>query len=104
MVSMALVLLAITLLISACAAPTATGTKGPIVVGSKTDTEGALLSQIIMMLEDAGFKVVDKSGTGPTQVVRKAIISGEIDIYPEYTGNGAFFFAETKSEVWKDAE
>ena len=32
-----------------------------------------------------------------------AIISGEIDIYPEYTANGAFFFEGTDPEVWKDA-
>ena len=83
---------------------TGCGSKG-IVVGSKIDTEGALLSQmIILLLQDNGFDVIDKSGTGPTQVVRKAIQSGEIDIYPEYTGNGAFFFDETESDVWNDAQ
>ncbi len=79
--------------------------KGPIVVGSKIDTEGALLSQIIiLMLRDNGFEVVDKSQFGPTSVVRKAIITGELDIYPEYTGNGAFFFDEADSPVWKSAK
>lgn len=79
--------------------------KGPVVVGSKIDTEGALLSQVIvLMLREDGFEVVDKSGTGTTAVVRKAIISDEIDIYPEYTGNGAFFFDETESDVWNDAK
>lgn len=79
--------------------------KGPVVVGSKIDTEGALLSQmIILMLRDNGFAVVDKSQFGPTNIVRKALESGELDIYPEYTGNGAFFFDETESDVWKDAQ
>lgn len=79
--------------------------KGPIVVGSKIDTEGSLLSQIIiLMLRDNGFDVVDKSQFGPTSVVRKALESGELDIYPEYTGNGAFFFDETESDVWNDAQ
>jgi len=78
--------------------------KGPIVVGSKIDTEGALLAHtIILLLENDGFEVVDRSQFGPTQIVRSAIISGEIDIYPEYTGNGAFFFDGTEAEVWKDA-
>ncbi len=78
--------------------------KPGIVVGSKIDTEGALLSQmIIAMLEDNGIETIDKSEFGPTSVVRKAITSGEIDIYPEYTGNGAFFFDEADSKVWKDA-
>lgn len=79
--------------------------KGPIIVGSKIDTEGSLLSKmIILLLRENGFEVVDKSGTGPTSIVRKAILSGEIDIYPEYTGNGAFFFEETDSNVWNDAK
>lgn len=97
------VILLTLLLLSACAGQTAA--KGPITVGSKIDTEGALLSQIIIqMLKANDFDVVDKSQFGPTPVVRKAIISGEIDIYPEYTGNGAFFFGEEDSDVWKDAE
>ena len=40
---------------------------------------------------------------GGTQVVREAILSDQIDIYPEYTGNAAFFFNEAESDVWKDA-
>jgi len=76
-----------------------------ITVGSKIDTEGALLGQmIVLILEDRGFTVEDKTGFGPTPIVRKAIISGEIDIYPEYTGNGAFFFDTEDSGVWKDFE
>jgi osmoprotectant transport system substrate-binding protein len=35
--------------------------------------------------------------------MRDAIIAGQIDIYPEYTANGAFFFNEADSDVWKDA-
>ncbi len=95
-------LLLCSLLITGCA--TGNDGKGPIEVGSKIDTEGALLANTIMLLlEDNGFDVVDKSEFGPTQTVRNALISGEIDIYPEYTGNGAFFFDGTDSEVWKDA-
>ncbi|MGR3460080.1 MAG: glycine betaine ABC transporter substrate-binding protein, partial [Pseudooceanicola nanhaiensis] len=36
--------------------------------------------------------------------VREAILAGQIDIYPEYTGNAAFFFNEADSDVWKDAQ
>jgi osmoprotectant transport system substrate-binding protein len=90
--------------VSGCAGGSTTGAKGPVTVGSKIDTEGALLSQmIILMLKDNGFEVVDKSSFGPTSVVRKAIASGELDLYPEYTGNGAFFFDEADSPVWKNA-
>lgn len=97
------VVITLALVVSGCAGPGGEG-KGPIVVGSKIDTEGALLSQmIILLLRDNGFEVVDKSSFGPTPVVKKALETGELDIYPEYTGNGAFFFDEADSEVWKDA-
>lgn len=78
--------------------------KGEIAVGSKIDTEGALLGNIIaILLEDQGYKIIDRIGTGPTPVVREAIASGEIDIYPEYTGNGFYFFAGQSSEdLWKN--
>jgi osmoprotectant transport system substrate-binding protein len=89
-------------LLAGCAS--GAGGKGPVIVGSKIDTEGALLANaIILLLEDNGFEVVDKSQFGPTQIVRKAITSGELDIYPEYTGNGAFFFDGTDPDVWKNA-
>jgi len=73
------------------------------VVGSKIDTEGSLLGKMIVKLLAArGIPVVDKVGFGTTPVVRKAIIAGELDLYPEYTGNGEFFFSGTDPDVWKD--
>jgi osmoprotectant transport system substrate-binding protein len=79
--------------------------KGPIVVASKIDTEGALLgNMIVQVLRDNGFEVVDNTEFGTTDVIRKAITSGEIDIYPEYTGNGAFFYPDSPRDVWKNAE
>jgi osmoprotectant transport system substrate-binding protein len=41
---------------------------------------------------------------GNTKIVRTALTSGEIDIYPEYTGNGAFFFSDDKNPAWKNAK
>lgn len=74
-----------------------------VTVGSKIDTEGGLLGQmIVMLLKENGFRVVDKTGLGATNVVRQAIIAGEIDIYPEYTGNGYYFFEDKDAEAWKD--
>jgi osmoprotectant transport system substrate-binding protein len=78
---------------------------GPIVVGSKIDTEGGLLAQmIILMLRNNGFNVVDKSQFGTTSIVRQALLSGELDIYPEYTGNGAIFFPSVSTGVWSNAQ
>jgi len=79
--------------------------KGPVSVASKIDTEGALLGQmIILSLEADGFEVEDKTEFGPTSVIREAIINDELDLYPEYTGNGGFFFDDTDPEIWKDAQ
>ncbi|MFW6289126.1 MAG: ABC transporter substrate-binding protein [Spirochaetota bacterium] len=81
-----------------------TDTKGPVTVASKIDTEGALLgNMIVLLLENEGFEVVNNAEFGTTDVIRRAIINGEIDIYPEYTGNGGFFFSDTEGSLWQDA-
>ena len=76
---------------------------GRIVVASKIDTEGALLgNMIVSLLEARGLAVDNKLQLGPTNIVRAAILAGQIDIYPEYTGNGALFFHLEADPVWKD--
>jgi osmoprotectant transport system substrate-binding protein len=75
----------------------------PVKVGSKIDTEGALLGNVIIqVLEANGIATENKVSLGATKIVRGAITAGEIDIYPEYTGNGAFFFSIDSDPVWKD--
>ena len=82
-----------------------TGGKGPITVASKIDTEGALLGNMIrLVLQADGFEVNDRVQLGATSVVRQAILAGEIDLYPEYTGNAAYFHDEADSPVWMDAK
>ncbi|TFH86813.1 ABC transporter substrate-binding protein [Billgrantia azerbaijanica] len=77
----------------------------PVVVASKIDTEGSVLGQLILQrLEAAGIETEDRLQLGGTSIVREALLAGEIDIYPEYTGNGAFFFDMTGSDVWHDAD
>nr|WP_114195945.1 ABC transporter substrate-binding protein [Edaphovirga cremea] len=74
-------------------------------VGSKIDTEGSLLGNIIIqVLEANDIKTTNKLQLGNTKVLRGAITAGEIDIYPEYTGNGAFFFSDESDPAWKDAK
>jgi osmoprotectant transport system substrate-binding protein len=76
-----------------------------IKVGSKIDTEGAVLgNMIVQLLEKAGLQVESKLQLGPTKIVRTALVSGEIDLYPEYTGNAGFFFSIDSDPVWKNAE
>ena len=69
----------------------------PITVGSKIDTEGSVLAQMIrLLLEQEGIEVEDRSGFGTTSVVREALLAGEIDLYPEYTGTALTFFDESE--------
>ncbi|WP_431026319.1 glycine betaine ABC transporter substrate-binding protein OsmF [Halomonas sp. H5] len=76
-----------------------------VVVSSKIDTEGSVLGEMIAQtLENGGVEVQRRLQLGGTSIVREAIRAGEIDIYPEYTGNGAFFFDMADSPVWKDPE
>lgn len=77
----------------------------PVVVSSKIDTEGAVLGQMILQsLEDAGIPVENRLQLGGTSIVRNAIKAGEIDLYPEYTGNAAFFHDQADRDIWKDAD
>ena len=75
-----------------------------VVVSSKIDTEGSLLGDMIAQtLAANGIPVKNRVQLGTTPVLRKAITSGEVDIYPEYTGNGAFFFNKPEDPAWHDA-
>lgn len=75
-----------------------------VVVSSKIDTEGNLLGNLIaQVLKARGIPVTEKIALGTTPIVRRALIGGEIDIYPEYTGNAAFFFNKADDPVWKNA-
>jgi osmoprotectant transport system substrate-binding protein len=74
-------------------------------VGSKLDAEASLLGNIILQTLDAkGIKTENKLQLGPTKITRNALLTGAIDIYPEYTGNGAFFFNIDSDPVWKNLE
>lgn len=77
----------------------------PVVVSSKIDTEGAVLGQMVLQsLEAAGIPVENRLQLGATNIVRNAIKAGEIDLYPEYTGNAAFFHDQADRDLWKDAD
>ena len=96
--------LALVALTGLLAAPVAWSQNAPVRVGSKIDTEGALLGNLIVqVLEANGIKTENKVRLGNTKIVRGALLAGEIDIYPEYTGNGAFFFSDEKNPAWKSA-
>jgi osmoprotectant transport system permease protein len=61
------------------------GVRADVVIGSKDFTESALLSEIVaQLLEARGLRVerLELGGTLP----HEALVSGKIDLYPEYTG------------------
>ena len=77
----------------------------PVRVASKIDTEGKLLgNMIVLALEAGGIKTQNKLSLGNTKVVRGALMAGEIDIYPEYTGNGAFMLGDEGNAAWKNLQ
>ena len=61
----------------------------PIRVGSKDFTEQFILGEMYaLVLENAGLQVERKLNLGGTPVAQAVLESGEIDLYPEYTGTG----------------
>lgn len=60
-----------------------------IVVGSKDFTEQFIVANMYqLVLENAGYSVEDSLNLGGTQVAHQALVSGDISLYPEYTGTG----------------
>jgi osmoprotectant transport system permease protein len=56
-------------------------------VGSKKFNESVILAEMAaFLIEDAGGRVVHREQLGGTQVLWQALLKGEIDVYPEYTG------------------
>src|SRR5258708_7130642 len=58
-----------------------------IKVGSKAFTESVLLGEITTQLRQvSGVRAVHRRELGGTRVLWNALVKGEIDVYPEYTG------------------
>jgi len=58
-----------------------------ITVGSKSFTESVILGEMLYHLaRQAGIKASHRRQLGGTRVLWNALLSGEIDAYPEYTG------------------
>lgn len=61
--------------------------KPPLTLGSKNFTEQFILGQLYeQALEARGFRVTLKNNIGSSEITDKALTSGKIDAYPEYTG------------------
>ncbi|MDZ4168105.1 MAG: glycine betaine ABC transporter substrate-binding protein [Coriobacteriia bacterium] len=106
-------LLAASLMLGGCAAPPTepasepaapVAKEGPEVkVASLLDSEGVVLgSMIIKMLEADGIKTVDKTKFGTPDVVRKALLAGDVDATIDYTGSGQYYVGPEGDPLWND--
>lgn len=78
-------MLALLTMFSAIACNSSTGIK----VGSKDFTEQFILGEMYaQVIEAQGLKVERKLNLGGTPVAQAGLQSGQIDLYPEYTGTG----------------
>ncbi|WP_018126169.1 glycine betaine ABC transporter substrate-binding protein [Balneola vulgaris] len=58
-----------------------------VVIGSKLFTESVIIGEITnQLLIDNGYQTQYKSQLGGTRILWNALLEGEIDIYPDYTG------------------
>src|SRR5262249_32864875 len=65
----------------------ACATRGAVVIGSKKFTESVILGEIATrMLEARGIEARHQSQLGGTRILLSALLAGEIDAHPEYTG------------------
>jgi osmoprotectant transport system substrate-binding protein len=84
-------------------APTATPSSEPIVIGSQAYYSNEIIAEAYaLVLEDAGFTVERTFSLGQRDVYVPAIVAGEVDLFPEYTGNLLQFFVPTATETAAD--
>jgi osmoprotectant transport system substrate-binding protein len=78
---------------------------GGLTLGTKDFTEEFIVGQLYRQaLEAKGCKVNYKENIGPTEVVDKALKSGQIDAYPEYTGESVATVAGINKSVSSPAQ
>lgn len=82
-VGWAAVLTAVGLATMSCAEPST----NLVVIGSKEDTEGVLLGDVGALTVGAtSMNAEHRSALGGTRILWEALLRGDIDAYPEYTG------------------
>jgi osmoprotectant transport system permease protein len=74
----------------ALATPAPAAAQDRLVIGSKNFTESRILGEMLALVVEAhtDLEVEHRSGLGGTLVCFAALQSGDIDLYPEYTGTG----------------
>ncbi len=108
---LAAVLAALSLLVTACGgdgdpATDATGTAGAptggptITIGTANFTENVILGHIYQqVLEANGYPTELTANIGSREVIFPSLVSGELDLIPEYTGNALRFARDGEEPV-----
>src|SRR5438046_10656657 len=80
--------------LSACHQPA----QSKITIGSKFFTEQVVLAELLAQHIEAktGIPVIRKTNLGGTLLVHKALLSGDLDLYVEYTGTALTTVLEDK--------
>jgi osmoprotectant transport system substrate-binding protein len=77
--------------------------KGPVTIATMIDTEGAILgNMMLLLLRHAGFEVIDKTEFGTPDILRMALLAGEVDLVLDYTGSGQYYHETSSQDVWSD--
>ncbi len=77
--------------------------KGPVTVATPVDPEGTVLgAMLVQVLEARGFTVADRTGFGTPDLVRAALVAGEVDVIIDYTGAGQYYHEGVDPAVWAD--
>ncbi len=78
--------------------------KEPITIATFIDSEGAILGKMmVMLLEQDGFDIIDKTEFGTPDILRKALLAGEVDLVLDYTGSGQYYHDVEDTDIWSDA-
>lgn len=89
-----LLLLTLILCVSLISCTTEDSSEKSIVIASKPMTEQFIIAEMLIALVEADTDITVKHNAGVgggTSNIHPAMIAGEIDIYPEYTGTGWMF-------------
>jgi|GEM_PF-14803 len=84
--------------------------KTKITIGSKNFTEQYILAHIFALLieNNSSLEVELKTGLAGTKICFDALVNGEIDLYPEYTGTGLLVLLDaeenTRDSILRDEQ
>lgn len=99
-------ILALTLALTACAGSKTKSAPGPVRIATKPMTEQYILGEMLgLLIEQAGYTVeITKGVGGGTNNIHPAMESGEFDLYPEYTSSGWVLVLNHQAEGVDDGE